>query len=175
MPSRAYNTSMKSIKLTGVYGNNKKTLVDDDIYLRVKNFKWFLSSPKNHHSQYVRTRIGKNSDIRLHRLIMDFPKGLQVDHINGNILDNRRENLRSCDNKTNQMNSKTHSDKKRTNGILPPKGVYYDKTRPGKPWVARIMHKGKRIVSLGYSDVNEAHEEYRRLATEYFGEFARFS
>lgn len=44
--------------------------------------------------------------IRLHRLITNAPKGLVVDHINGNTLDNRRENLRVCTQKENTQNRK---------------------------------------------------------------------
>lgn len=166
---------MKTIALTGIYGKGKYALIDDEDFIKVSKYKWFLSSPKNHTNQYIRTRIGKNSDIRLHRFIMSFPIGYQIDHINGDTLDNRKNNLRLCNNRTNQQNSKCHKDKMKINGIIPPKGVMYDKTRPLHPWVATIFFNKKQIHSKGYKTVKEAKNEYNKMASKYFGEFARFS
>lgn len=55
---------------------------------------------------YVSTRIGGKS-VRLHRYIMDSPENKIVDHINHDKTDNRRENLRICSVRENNLNKKT--------------------------------------------------------------------
>lgn len=62
-----------------------------------KNGHWCFRI--SHDGKAVIKGTGKNSTrlIKLHRLIMGFPVGVNVKHINGNNLDNRKENLRLCD------------------------------------------------------------------------------
>lgn len=69
--------------------------------------------------------------ILMHRLLMDFPSGMDVDHINGNGLDNRRANLRVVDHSTNQLNRSGA----RSDSVLGIRGVYFD-ARYGT-WIAR--------------------------------------
>ena len=74
--------------------------------------------------------------IRSHRIIWVFVTGREpefdIDHISGNRSDNRSENLRSVDRKTNTRNSAMHADN--TSGHI---GVYWKKTR----WQAKIQNK----------------------------------
>lgn len=165
--------NMKLIKLGGIYGLGKFAKVDDEDYQKVKSRKWFLSSYRNG-TQYVRCRIGKDSDVRLHRFIIQAKKGQLVDHINHDTLDNRKGNLRFCTNRENQQNCRTHVDKMFVDGALVPKGVKFDKTRPHHPWVARILFKGKRIETKGFVTREEAGQAYRELSKKYFGEFASY-
>ena len=98
----------------------------------------------------------------LHRYITNAPKGLQVDHINGDKLDNRKENLRLCDNAQNNQN------KPAIKGVY--KGVYY--SRGSKCFVAQIT-KNRKVYSLGsYDDPHEAANAYNLKAIELHGEYA---
>ena len=104
---------------------------------------------------------------RLSRVIMGEPDGKMIDHINVNPLDNRRGNLRTCTNQQNQCNK--NKTKSNTSGF---KGVYFKKQN--QKFVARIGLNGKK-KHLGYFATAEAaHEEYKKAAVKYHGEFARF-
>jgi hypothetical protein len=84
--------------------NNGFAIVDDDVYERAKDFKWYLSS--NGHPAWNgkgRARIGQ---CQLHQFVLGrAPKPLVTDHINGNKLDNRRENLRFVTQRVNCLNT----------------------------------------------------------------------
>lgn len=87
---------MKEIKLGGKLGQGKVALVDDDDYAYLSQFSWYLSTNGytngRKHLRVRSTIDGKG--VKLHRVVMGVtdPK-LTVDHINGNVLDNRKENL----------------------------------------------------------------------------------
>lgn len=84
------------------YGT-KHIVIDLEDAEKCKNYKWFLSFDEILNSFYVKTSKYPYS---LHRVIMDCPKGFVVDHINHNILDNRKENLRICTHAENMKNRK---------------------------------------------------------------------
>lgn len=101
----------------------------------------------------------------LHSLLMKPPKGLVVDHINGDKLDNRRTNLRICTQRQNSLNSCIPKNNKTgvTGVSLTPHGKYR----------ARIMVNRKEI-RLGHFEKIEDAIEARKLAEKkYFGEYAR--
>lgn len=105
----------------------------------------------------------------LHKLIMKTPKGMVVDHINGDVTDNRRRNLRVCSHLENSRNSKKQ--KNNTSGY---KGVT---RRSGykKPFWARIKYKGKQISLGQFTTAKEAGIAYNDAARKYFMEFARLN
>jgi hypothetical protein len=96
--------------------------------------------------------------IMFHRIVWQLvfgpiPKGLQIDHINGNKVDNRIENLRLVTNRENCQNYEWHR-----NGRLP--GCYY-RTDCNK-WQARAKVNGiTRHIGL-YHTEQEAHEAYKK-------------
>lgn len=125
-------------------------LLDDDDYDKIisEGIKPELRYDKTINGFYVQFKIKpldvskiKGKDVRstkpLHRWIMNCPKGLQVDHINRNTLDNRKSNLRIVTSRENNMN-------KRNNSKVP--GVRWH--TQGKKWNARITIRGKE-KSLG--------------------------
>ena len=101
----------------------------------------------------------------VHRLIMDAPKGMHVDHINGNPLDNRKSNLRICTHAENQRNR--GANKNNTSGY---KGVHWSKTT--KKWRAEIRHDNKSIHMGYFKTPEEAARAYDKKAKELHGEYA---
>lgn len=107
--------------------------------------------------------------VSMHRVVMErvlgysLPIGATVDHINGNKIDNRRENLRLATH--SQNNANRPKGKNNTTGF---KGVYAD----GDRYRARIR-VNKRLLHLGRFDTPEdAHSAYVNAAEKHFGEFA---
>ena len=86
---------MKKIKLT----QGKVALVDDGDFEWLSQWKWTYKN-----GGYAYRSIGSKGHIFLHRAIMKSPKNLEIDHINGNGLDNRRSNLRFATHKQNIRN-----------------------------------------------------------------------
>jgi hypothetical protein len=116
---------------------------------------------------YLCVGINYNS-YRAHRLIFLMHKGYlpkTIDHINGDKLDNRIENLRAATVGQNQHNRKTNANN--TSGY---KGVSWSKAQ--KKWTARITLE-RKIIHLGYfANVEEAAEVVRKAREELHGSFA---
>ena len=146
---------MRAIVMT----NNGITLVDDEDYL-------FLSLLTVSESYDGYATVHGSDRVRIHRIIMEAPKGSHVDHINGDKLDNRKSNLRICTAQQNGANSRIG--KNNTSGY---KGVTWNKRR--KLWQAQIMVARKNINLGVFSDPKEAHAAYVSAANDNFGEFAR--
>lgn len=106
----------------------------------------------------------------MHRLILDAPAGVSVDHANMNGLDNRRINLRFATLSQNMANQRKRRDKTSSKY----KGVWYDRRRK-RPWRAEIEVRGRRKRLGTFDTEEEAALAYNRAALEYFGEFARLN
>lgn len=135
------------------------SLIDFDI---VKKYKWSCTSIRG--NKYVVAYVNKKY-CYLHRLIMNAPKGLFVDHINHNTLDNRRENLRICTNAQNIQGQKLRKDNK--SGV---KGVSWDSSR--KKWKSEIQINKKYIDLGSFNCFNEAVKARTKAAKSLFGEYA---
>lgn len=139
-----------------------KVFIDDEDYELFNTYSWYVS--KHIRDKYVK-HCTKNETIRLHRFILGIKKGdkRQVDHINGNTLDNRKENLRICTNSQNQMNR----GKNKKNNLY--KGV----TKAHGKYQAVIIENKKRHY-LGLFETPEmAHNAYCEASKKYHGEFGR--
>jgi len=104
----------------------------------------------------------------MHRFLMQPPPGMQIDHINGDGLDNRRCNLRLATNTQNRRNGKAHSD-----GTSRFKGVCWDKFR-GR-WRADITFENRSIHLGRFHSETDAAIAYDAAARDLFGEFARLN
>lgn len=93
---------MKKIKLT----SGKFALVDDDMFEELNKFSWCLNG-----GYAIRgySKNGKQAKLKMHRVIMNTPKGMDTDHIDNNKLNNQRNNLRVCTRSQNCMNRKKRS------------------------------------------------------------------
>ena len=135
-------------------------IVDADDYEKVKDHSWCLNK-----LNYPVSRMSNNKLTRLSRFLLDLDSpDLVVDHINGNVLDNRRANLRICTNTQNARNCKLS--KNNTSGYV---GVRM--TKSGK-WHAQIMVNRKEINLGRYEKLEDAIKARREGEIRYFGEFA---
>jgi hypothetical protein len=152
--------------------SDKVALVDAEDYNRVvtaisNRAKWYAHSPPTTKKYYA---MNGNRDLSIHRVVMNAPKGMDVDHINGDPLDNRKENLRICTRSQNSQNKQV-----RTDSASGHKGVYERKGgKLKKRFQAYIWHPEKKArYRLGYyATAEEAATAYDRKALELFGEFA---
>jgi hypothetical protein len=145
----------------------QEIIVDaEDAEMLVAYGSWFISA---HGYAESNIRGARGEIMKMHRLLMGMTKGdgLQIDHINGNKLDNRRSNLRVCVIQQNSYNRGRQTDN--TSGY---KGVSRDKRKKINPWRATIGHGGRKSW-LGYFATPEhAHEFYSLAADMLHGEFA---
>ena len=138
--------------------SGKFALVDDADFDWLSQLKW-RDSCNGYASSGVKS-------IKMHRLIMQTPKGMHTDHIDGNGLNNQRSNLRICTQSQNGMNRGAQ-----INSTSGNKGVF----KRGKRWKSQIK-VGKKIKYLGYfASKTEAAIAYNKAALEHFGEFARLN
>lgn len=145
---------MKKIFLT----QGKVALVDDADFDWLNQWKWSLGS-KSSGGYARRKEAGKH--ILMHRLIMGFPVGLQVDHINRNPHDNQRKNLRIVTRSQNCWNRKANGERRF-------KGVFVR-------WQAIIMAGGKRFHLGSFSSEGAAARAYDRAAKRLHGDFAQLN
>lgn len=140
--------------------------VDDEDYQKLSAFKWSrtISGGGNIYAR----RTVKGGTVPMHREILGLKTGEKVfvDHINGDGLDNRKENLRLCsraENNKNRRNRKTGNDKYM--------GIYREKSGI-KIWRATIKHNNKSIYLGHHATEEEAAHVYNVAALKYHGEFA---
>jgi hypothetical protein len=143
------------------------TIVDQDVAESLVGRKWYASLQDGHPYAKQSFKIsGVTSTRFLHRVIVNAPRGMQVDHINRNTLDNRRENLRICTKREQAFNKR-----KRCDGLGSSfKGVY--KARKSDRWTARIRFDGKAQWLGTYDTEIEAAAAYNVAAKSFHGEFA---
>lgn len=154
---------MKTIPLS----QGKVALVDDEDFERINQFKWCAA--KNCNAYYaVRNTYNPKIRIIMHRVILNAKKGDEIDHRNGNGLDNRKDNLRFCTPSQNHQNRRLMK-----GGTSKYKGVDWFKRE--KKWRSKIV-VNKKAIYLGLFDSEiEAACVYDTAASRYFGEFARFN
>jgi hypothetical protein len=153
---------MKLIRLTN---SPMRVKIDDADFGLVSHYKWCLS-PRGYavHSIFTRKPYVRKT-LAMHRLILGTPPGKSTDHINRDKLDNRRSNLRICNQAQNLANCLIWSSN--SSGF---KGV----SRFKEKWVARIgSFKSKTSEYLGCFDTStKAARAYDEKAIQKYGQFA---
>lgn len=128
--------------------------MDDEDFEFLRQFKWHLANGYAARKPSAKT-------IFLHKIVNSTPDGFMTDHINGNKLDNRKENLRNCSRSQNAANSKKRSCKNSRY-----KGLYHHN---GVSWKVQIS---KKYIGL-FSDDHVGSLAYDLWATALFGKFAK--
>lgn len=140
----------------------KTAIVDDDRFEEVNKFKWYYCKRYAVRDVHVN---GKKTSVYMHRLIANAPDELEVDHINGDGTDNRKENLRLCTHAENSRNRRMQSNN--TSGY---KGVWFQESTGH--FVAETRLNGKKISLGSYRTAEEASAVYAAKVTEIHGRFA---
>lgn len=164
---------MREIALPGRHG--KITLIDDEDRWVMRLCKWHASCVGKRHKRWYAISQYEGKTIYLHRVIMGEPEGMDVDHINGDGLDNRRANLRVTTRSQNSQNAHAHPKTGKTSRY---KGVSWHKDkklRSGGYWRAEIELPGRNRIIRTFHDEQEAARAYDVLAIQYFGEHARLN
>ncbi len=146
-------------------GNGGYAKIDKEDYPMVSAHNWSLV---NFSGKRYAMCINNRKTVYMHRLINATPKGMVTDHINGDSLDNRRRNLRTCTQSENTCNRSKNSNNK--SGY---KGVsWYEIT---KKWVAQISYKNIDYNLGYYFDKDDAARAYNKAAIKFHGKFARLN
>jgi hypothetical protein len=166
---------MKKILIYGRYSGSPKlyALVDDEDFERASQHSWYATTPNNRKGYIYSLPNGSgNGTLLLHRFIMGLEKGdgLIPDHINHDVWDNRRANLRVVTRAGNAANMRYAKKLSKTN-TSGYRGVCFIK-KPGtkNPWMAFVSRK-----YLGsYSTAEAAARAYDIAAVEKFGSHNAF-
>jgi hypothetical protein len=161
---------MKLIPLTQGFS----TMVDDEYYEELNKHKWYAHRHNNAFYAQRNQKRGEYSHRRsrktifMHHAIMGDKKiGIDIDHINHNTLDNRKENLRLCTHAENRRNSMS------VIGTSRYKGVCWHKKK--RVWLAQISYNNRTEFLGHYSIEIDAARAYDNKAKELFGEFANIN
>ncbi len=140
-------------------------LVDDDDFDFLSQMRWHCDS-KGYARHTVRFSKTESITLRMHRVIMKAGKGIEVDHIDGNKLNNQRSNLRlatDCENKRNQKIYRNN-----TSGL---KGVSWHKAH--KKWTVQIGMNGRKVWLGQFDNREDAEKCYSDSAIKLHGVFTR--
>jgi hypothetical protein len=154
-------------------GHGCFALVDDADFERLSQFRWNARlhnanrGPKAHRRPVrCATVDGKRVQIYLYHELLPKRAGFVVDHINGNVWDNTRANLRYATHSENMRNQEGHRDRE-----APYKGIIKKRRR----WFAHCDVNGKSVWTSGHVSPEDAARAYDRLAIQLHGEFARLN
>lgn len=141
--------------------------IDADCAHLVSGWDWSAQSDRS--GPYAKRSIyedGKCKVLMMHRVILPVSQGMQVDHINGDRLDNRRANLREATHSENARNRGIGKNNK--SGI---KGVRWCPVLC--KWMSWITVDGKRTYLGSFHDLEGAAKAYANASREMHGEFGR--
>lgn len=142
----------------------KESIIDLSDLQRVLRHRWCAARTG---ALYVQGRV-EGKMLPLHRFIMRPAASVEIDHKNGDGLDNRKSNLRVCPGTENRFNLKRYSNN--TSGF---KGVSWNR-RCGK-WISYISSGGRRRHLGLFRSKHKAARVYDAEARILFGEFARLN
>lgn len=152
---------MKQINIT----KNQITLVDDQDYDYLSQYKWHAQWNKYTRSYYAVRNEGRTA-ILMHREILNTPSHLLCDHEDHNTLNNQRYNLRNATQSQNQMNRKLN-----INNTLGEKCI----SKSGTGFRVQIEKDGKFVFRKSYRNLSDAISARDEEIQKHHGEFAFIS
>lgn len=141
----------------------KVAIVDDNLCDWLNRWKWYFKQGYACRNEYQ----PKHRTIRMHVMINQTPPGMDTDHINGDKLDNRWENLRTCTRSNNARNGKVRSTN--TSGY---KGIYWHKR--DKAWRVQLMSGGKKKFIGNYRNIEAAIKARDTAYLTHHGDYAKY-
>lgn len=156
---------MKRVRLSKRSAVEFSALVDDGDFDLVSRHTWTLSECPAGYPCAIATIDGRQ--VRMHRLLTGAETGADVDHINGDRLDNRRSNLRVVTHAANLWNSVFPLGQSGFRGVC--------LTRNGKRWRAQIRHNGRELHLGTFDSPCEAASAYDAAVAKYRDEYATLS
>ncbi len=144
---------------------NTFTMVDDEDFEVLNKWKWSAVSRKSQ-VRATRTTGKPKRNILIHRAIMNAPNGVLVDHINGDPLDNRRDNLRLCTVFQNNCNKHARLGALGLLGVSKRDNRFYAQIS--------IVHKKRKHIG-SFATPIEAAKAYNEAAKTHYGEFANLN
>lgn len=164
---------MTQVTLISIKLEHGEVLLDADSAKIIADLKLYTYKGKNSNTAYCHFYDKNTQEYGfLHRRILGLipSDNIIVDHIDGNGLNNQKENLRFCTKKQNSANRK-----KNKNNFLKYKGVTYDKRLKTKPFYAKIVINGKNKNLGNFATQEEAARRYNEEAIKIHGKFARLN
>lgn len=155
---------MRKIELTrGAFA-----LVDDEDYARIAKSSWaYNPQGVGYAVRKGNKRRGEPRTVQMHREVLHAPCGVQIDHINGNGLDNRKSNLRYANTQKNAFNR----GKPNVPCSSQYKGVYRRHNSP--TWKAHIKYNARHVELGSFGSEELAAAAYNFAAKVMFGEYRR--
>ena len=161
---------MKKIKLT----QEKFAIIDDEDFERINKRKWFAHNQKRRRGKsfWRACRMAGTSRknrwvVPMHREILNYFGDKVIDHINGDELDNRKNNLRICTIQEN-VSHRIGLSKNNTSGY---RGIYKMKGQRIKKWTFSITQCGKKYNGKYFKTAQEASSAWKIKAKEIFKKF----
>jgi hypothetical protein len=158
-PPEPPNDKVRYIPLT----RNMFAMVDAEDFEELRKYRWHAQDGG---CTFYAVRSVRGGTVSMHRAIMKAPKGVVVDHIDGNGLNNCRSNLRICTQAQNNSNSRAKG------GCCGYKGVRYAKRYKKNKYEALVVHEGKKYWGGRFATALEAALARDRLARQIQGEHA---
>lgn len=155
------------MKIIHLLGGIYFSIVDDEDHEKLSSVNWGVLNGK--HTKYAKFHYGPKKSRKcmlMHRLIMNAQKGLEVDHIDGNGLNNQKSNLRVSTISENRRNRV----RKQLNSSSRFKGVSWSLSH--KKWVSNIQVNRKKLHLGSFNDEVDAAMVYDYAAIHHFKEFA---
>jgi hypothetical protein len=171
MNKRRYQTKTRPIRIEGEVAYvpltmGREAIIDAADVPLVSDRNWTLQNTRNKYAYRAEKIDGEIRRVWMHRLIAAPAEGLEVDHINGDGLDNRRANLRVCSHKENMWNRRiSASNKTGVTGVIFFRGHY----------IANITHDGRDVYLGRFKSMDEAARTRETAEVSLRGEYTRLA